>query len=320
MSLLKGAVISRDGMGDGLIALILANNLHLNGWDVSMYQKGICHQLQPWVSHIELKKSYSLDDVDEILSKYDRIFIFYCEKDPFTHEIIQKGKKNSEMKVTVINPCFSRNIGNQPYYEDCLFDPHLPIVDNMEKFCKEVLHLPKTTKHNGIVPAERLKYQKNKKHICIHATSSREGKNWPIEKFTQLANQMKEQGFEPVFIMSKEEKENFSFLSNEFSCPTFANLIELASFLYESGYFIGNDSGVGHLASCLGIPTITLTRGKRISKLWRPSWAEGKVLYPHSLIPNISGLRLRDRYWKNFVTVKKVLSSFYQLKEKSEAL
>lgn len=320
MSLLKGAVISRDGLGDGLVALILAHNLHLNGWDVTMYQKGICDQLQAWLSHINLKKGYSVDDVEDMLKKYDRIFIFYCEKDPFTHQIIEKGKKIDELKVTVINPCFSKNIGNQPYYEDSLFDPELSIVANMEKFCREVLRLPKTTKHNGIVPAEHLKYQKNKKRICIHATSSREGKNWPIEKFTELADQMRKDSYDPVFIMSKEEQEKCLSSIKDFSFPIFANLIELASFIYESGYFIGNDSGVGHLASCLGIPTITLTRGKRISKLWRPSWTEGKVIYPNPMIPNISGLRLRDRYWKNFVTVKKVLDSFYQLKEKSEAV
>lgn len=319
MSLLKGAVISRDGLGDGLVALILAHNLHLNGWNVTMYQKGICDQLQSWLGHIQLKNGYSIENIDEMLKSYDRIFIFYCEKDPFTHQIIKRGKEIDRMKVTVINPCFSRNIGNQPYYEDCLFSPSLSIVDNMERFCKNVLQLSKTTKHNGIVPDNSLVHKKNSKRVCMHATSSRVGKNWPIEKFVQVARKMKKDGYDPVFIMTDEEKKQFPFLEKEFSCPSFANLIELGSFLYESGYFIGNDSGVGHLASCLNIPTITLTRGKRISKLWRPSWAKGKVLYPSSWIPNISGLRLRDKYWKNFVTVKKVLNSFYQLKEKSEA-
>lgn len=320
MSLLKGAVISREGLGDGLVALILAHNLHLNGWDVSMYQKGICDQLQPWLGHIQLKREYSVEKIDEILKSFDKIFIFYCEKDPFTHQIIKRGKEIDEMKVTVINPCFSRNIGNQPFYEDCLFSPSLSIVDNMERFCKKVLRLSKTTKHNGITPDKKLVHKKNKMRVCIHATSSREGKNWPIEKFIEVARQVKSDGYEPVFIMTSEEKKQYPLLEKEFSCPEFKNLIELGSFLYESGYFIGNDSGVGHLASCLHIPTITLTRGKRISKLWRPSWSLGKVLYPSSFIPNISGMRLRDRYWKKFVTVNKVVNSLYQLKEKSEAL
>ncbi|PZQ39214.1 MAG: hypothetical protein DI559_09145 [Ectopseudomonas oleovorans] len=33
--------------------------------------------------------------------------------------------------------------------------------------------------------------------------------------------------------------------------PHFSNVRELAAYLYESGYIIGSDSGVGHLAAAL---------------------------------------------------------------------
>lgn len=318
MSFLKGAIIARNGLGDGLVAMILANNLQLNGWEVTMYQKGICNQLQAWLPHFKIINDYRIDEVHGILEKYERIFVVYCEVDPFTQKIIDEGKKIDSKKITVINPCFSRNVGNQPFYEDCMFDPSTSIVDNMELFCRRMLHLPKTTKYVGFVVPEKLKFQKHKKRVCFHATSSREGKNWSIEKYVKLALQLKNKGYEPIFVMSEEERQRYLFLEKEFSCPLFKDLGELASFIYESGYFIGNDSGIGHLCSSLGIPTITLTRGRRISKLWRPSWAEGIVVVPYFWIPNISGFRLRDRYWKQFVSVKRVVNAFFQLKEKCE--
>lgn len=36
-----------------------------------------------------------------------------------------------------------------------------------------------------------------------------------------------------------------------FLIPHFSNVRELAAYLYESGYIIGSDSGVGHLAAAL---------------------------------------------------------------------
>jgi len=320
MSVLKAAVISREGLGDGLVSLILAHNLQLNGWEVSVFQNGICDDLHPWLPQLKVISGYTPDQVEKVLEKFDRIFIFYCEKDPFTHEIIKKGKKIDELKITVINACFSKDVGNQPYYRDSLFHPHVSIVDNMKRFCDQMLHLSNTTKHVGFVIPKQLDYQKNNKRVCLHVTSSREGKNWPIEKYVNLALLLRKKGFDPAFVMAKQERDRFLFLEKDFVFPIFENLLQTASFIYESGYFIGNDSGVGHLSSSLGIPTVTLTRGRRISRLWRPSWTLGKVVYPHPWIPNISGFRLRDRHWKKFISVRKVLSAFDQLRVKSEAL
>ena len=44
--------------------------------------------------------------------------------------------------------------------------------------------------------------------------------------------------------------------------PIFSSLEELTSFLYESAFFIGNDSGPGHVASALNIPTLTIGQTK----------------------------------------------------------
>ena len=98
-----------------------------------------------------------------------------------------------------------------------------------------------------------------------------------------------------------------------FKLPTFATLDLLARFIYESGYLIGNDSGLGHLASALGVPVLTFCRRKTWANMWAPSFQQGVVLTPSSLIPNISGFRLRDRYWKKFISVGMARRGFERL-------
>ena len=73
---------------------------------------------------------------------------------------------------------------------------------------------------------------------------------------------------------------------------------------------IGNDSGVGHLASCLGIPTLTICRSQMAANFWRPGWSKGAVITPPAWVPNLKGLRLRDQHWQKFISVKKVYKTF----------
>ncbi len=100
---------------------------------------------------------------------------------------------------------------------------------------------------------------------------------------------------------------------NDLEMIHFHTLDELAAYLYESGYLIGNDSGLGHLASALSIPTMTFCRRKALAKMWAPSFMPGVVLTPSSLIPNIRGLRLRDQYWHRFITVNMARRGFERL-------
>jgi ADP-heptose:LPS heptosyltransferase len=73
---------------------------------------------------------------------------------------------------------------------------------------------------------------------------------------------------------------------------------------------IGNDSGIGHLASCLNLPTLIICRSKIAAPFWRPGWTSGEVILPPAWIPNLKGLRFRDKYWQKSITVPKVLKSF----------
>ncbi len=299
------AVFSCLGLGDGLIALVLSNNLHLNGRRVTTFHPFL-HQLQGWFPHLPLKRFPQESELSSILSQYDHFFIV-LENSLWMQAVLAYCERHFPKKTTVLNPIATAN-RDYLYWEEGKFDGTRSFVENLYTFCQEILQFTVATKSNGIIVPEGLNPRSVKKRVVIHPVSSREGKNWPREKYIELASELKRRDFRPCFLLTREERQGWDLEHVE--APLFSNLGELASFVCESGYMIGNDSGIGHLASCLGLPTVTICRSAQNAKFWRPSWAPGKVIVPSPWIPNIKGLRLRDLYWKKWISVSKVIREF----------
>ncbi len=247
------------------------------------------------------------------LDRFDRFFIFY-EKSPWMQEILATCEKEYREKTFVLNPIATPN-RDYPYWEVGEFDGRIPFVENLRRFSQNKLHFSEAVIHNGITLPKGVISRKYPKRVVLHPTSSRPGKNWPQEKFLTLATLLEEEGFEPVFILSKGEKASWPEMP--FSAPDFETLSEVAAFIAESGSMIGNDSGIGHLASCLGLSTVTICRSKLTADFWRPAWTKGSVITPPAFLPNLKGLRIRDNHWKRFISPQRVLRTFLILQKSS---
>ena len=319
MSRRKCAVFSARGLGDGLVALMLSHNLHQNGFDPITYHGNQLSDLQSWFPHLPILPPPSPKDVSSLLSAYEKIFLSFDGNSEVMLQVIRQGKKECPEKIYVMNPSPSKKENDPSSYDDLTFIPSLNMVDNIDRFCSQKLSLPKSTKSPGIVLPFDLDLRKEKKRIVIHPTCGRKGRSWPEEKFVKLALHFQKQGWSPVFVMN--EKEGFAWpqlLHREVPVHLFSNFQDLARFVGESGYLIGNDSGVGHLASALGLPTVTICRHYRIAQLWRPGWGLNEVVFPFRCIPNVHALRLRDLHWKKFVSVKKVAKAFATILEREK--
>jgi hypothetical protein len=309
----KAAVFCHNGLGDGINCLVLSNNLHLNGWQVETYQNTI-GSMQNWFPHLAIRPYPSLGELPRILTAYDWYFVVHNDTDPFVQALITEGKRRFPERIKVLYLYPSPHIVNEPYYTDCLTDPRASIAENMKGVCIKVLHLPKISHSNGLIPPPHLIHRKHSQRIIIHPTSARATRNWPKKKFVKLALHLKRRGYQLVFIPGHKEKEGWQDIEPlGLEISSFDSLDLLAHYIYESGYLVGNDSGLGHLASALQIPTLTLCRRKAWARMWAPSFCEGVVLTPGSWIPNLRGLRLRDRYWQKFITVKMALNAFAKL-------
>ena len=306
----KCAVFSCKGLGDGLLSLLVSNNLCLNEYEVTTYHSNKLSDLQNWFLHLPIKP-FPMLSATKIVESFDLILVSFDDSSTFILDLIEEGKRKN--KLFVLNPSVSRRMGSQPFYKDSKFSPHINMVENIQNFCKNTLNFDKIARSNGIKnPYNYLIHRKFSKRIVIHPTSAKAGKNWPIEKYIKLAKILEKRNFEPVFVLSSFEEKSYKFLSsNGIKTFVFSNFDNLGSFIYESGFMIGNDSGIGHLASCLKIPTFTIFRSKKQATLWRPSFYSSKVFFPNQLIPNFSPFRIRDKNWKKFISVQGVLKCFF---------
>ena len=132
----KAAIFSCIGLGDGLISLMVSNNLHLNGFDTITFHEKKLMGLQNWFPHLKIEDIPKIDQIPKILDSYDKIFISYNSSHPFIQKLIKEGKELYPEKVIVLNPSFSKNCGSQPYAKDACFRRDISMVDNIEFFCK----------------------------------------------------------------------------------------------------------------------------------------------------------------------------------------
>ncbi len=290
-------IFSCAGLGDCLLTLILSHNLFLQGHKVVTFHPFMA-SMQGWFPHLPIQP------FPPQLENFDRYFLFY-EKTPWMEEVLKTCLEKYRSATTVLNPIATPNT-DYPYWEEGRFDGRNTFADNLVTFCQNRLKIPGAIKGNGIQIPAGIIARRYPKRVVIHPTSSRPGKNWPRTKFLKLIEKLKQLGYEPVLIVSPQEKKDWP------EAPLFSSLDAMARFVCESGYMIGNDSGIGHLASCLGVPTLSLFKNERSADFWRPAFAPGVVCLPQGWLPNIKWFRWRDKYWHWHLSVDKVLEGFTQ--------
>lgn len=303
---MKCAVISCIGLGDGLLSLILSTNLMRKG-DLAV----TIHPFLGKMASLFPSHSFATRDNWGGFDAYDHLFFFY-EKSPWMLPLIDQALKQHRSKVTILNP-IATPLADYPFWEEGKFDGSKPFADNLVSFCLQELGITGASKEIGLLLPPHVKRGQFPKRIILHPMSSRKGKNWRKESFLALAKKLEKAGYEPAFILTEEERVGWP----DSWAPRFSGLVEVAHFIAESGAMVGNDSGIGHLASCLGLPTLTICRSKMGADFWRPAWAKGRVVIPPSWIPNIKGLRLRDKHWQRFVPVNQILRESLSLFEPS---
>lgn len=301
---MRQAIFSCLGLGDGLISLVLAHNLALNGSQATVFHPFLSG-LQSWFPLTKIVTFSVFEEIESQLKSYENFYVFY-ERSQRMHALISYCKAHSQT-LRILNPIATERC-DYPYWEEGKFNGIHSFVDNLVTFCREDLCLSRLSRHNGITPPSHLQHRLYPKRIVIHPTSSKLEKNWPMSHYVLLAKKLAQAGYDPVFILRKEERDYYAV-----QAPLFSSLEEIASFIYESGYMVGNDSGIGHLASCLGLPTVTICRNKRTALFWRPSWTRGLVITPPKWLPNFKGMRLRDQHWQKWISVNQVLRASLQL-------
>ena len=110
----------------------------------------------------------------------------------------------------------------------------------------------------------------------IHPGSGSPRKNWPIERFVELDRRLVALGHRVAWIRGPAEADPPEEISLDRVIDR-PSLQTLASCLGESRLYVGNDSGVSHLAGAVGAPAVVLFGPTRAS-VWRPDGPRVQVV------------------------------------------
>lgn len=119
----------------------------------------------------------------------------------------------------------------------------------------------------GLLPRIEVEPCAPRDAIVIHPFSGSPRKNWPLGLYRELAIQLR---FRTEWTAGPEEGLP--------EARRFTSLAELGSWIRGARLYIGNDSGITHLAAAVGTPTLALF-GPSSPPNWAPRGANVKVLY-----------------------------------------
>jgi ADP-heptose:LPS heptosyltransferase len=117
--------------------------------------------------------------------------------------------------------------------------------------------------------------------VAIHPGSGSPGKNWPLDGFAALAGRLTDETpVSPIFILGEADSEIETALTargSEVPVLSGCTLVELAESLSACEGYVGNDSGVTHIAASLGIPVVALY-GPTDPDVWGPRGPNVRIL------------------------------------------
>jgi heptosyltransferase III len=126
----------------------------------------------------------------------------------------------------------------------------------------------------------------SRKLVVLHPGSGGRHKCWYIGNFTALAEDLTKAGFEVLFLLGPAEMERLSNedrrrLHDAAKCVDGLALSQVVAILSCADAFLGNDSGVTHLAAGMGLPTVALF-GPTDPALYAPIGPAVRVIHdPH---------------------------------------
>jgi heptosyltransferase-3 len=289
----SAAFVMSPALGDTLNLLIVAHNLSLAGWRVDVFGAH-AYALADWFPHLRIAPTLTPADARGVLTNYP--FVIQMHRD---RPLAQVGDWHAGF-VDLHEVEYAKN-------SHCM-------AKRFAVFAAARFDLGDAVVSNGMRPPAGLKFRKHASRVAVHPEASTPDKRWLPERFLELSRRLQASGLQIEFVMEARERSRWENLPGERPLlRSFASSALLAEWLYESGWFIGNDSGIGHLASSLGIPTLTLFRRRGAAQRWRPGFTTGDIVLPSWWVPTAG---LKERWWRENITVARVVNAFRGLRSR----
>ena len=292
----KGLILHSGAIGDCLLTLPLAvylksalgmTQIHFMGRleAVGFYPRRSCiNHVRPLESvslHrlFEPRGEFVLDDRDRLIAAFDgyeQIISFLGTDHPdFEHNLLMTVHCSHSAEVTML-PLAPKDVSTEPI-------SHFYVQNFAEQLGLEAaavdLAVPWLTptaddQLAGRELLEQASINPDASIVILHPGSGGRQKCWHPANFLQLAEVLILRGRHPIFLFGPAEQERLILsLQEQFrrTAPVFTDLTltQVFQLLSQVDLFIGNDSGISHMAGALGKKTVAVF-GPTDSVLYRP--------------------------------------------------
>jgi len=107
----------------------------------------------------------------------------------------------------------------------------------------------------------------------IHPAAAFETKQWPAENFARVIDEVAARGLKPVVIVASKEKQVLDSVVQQSSARviglTDLSLPEVTALAARAQLFVGNDSGIAHMAAAVNTPCVVIFGSSNVAH-WRP--------------------------------------------------
>ena len=157
------------------------------------------------------------------------------------------------------------------YYRSCLQDssarrmPHIPLLPDVEQWAD--VYWAKNFPNSNPV-------------LAIAPGSGAREKNWPLISFEAIARWWRERVDGDVIVVSgpvEEERGGYESLCRNAVVIRGTTLARLAATIARCNLYVGNDSGISHIAAALGVPTAAIFGPSSVNQ-WAPRGTSVLVL------------------------------------------
>jgi len=116
-------------------------------------------------------------------------------------------------------------------------------------------------------------FDENRPFAVIHPAAAFETKQWAVDKFARIAEELAGRGLATVAIAARTEAEIISTLKEDSQVSvvglTNLTLPEITALTARARLFVGNDSGIAHIAAAAGAPSVVIFGSSNVTH-WRP--------------------------------------------------
>lgn len=125
-------------------------------------------------------------------------------------------------------------------------------------------------------------------YVCLHPGSRDSARQWPVENFAMIANQISKRGYTIVLTGTIDESEIVHNVESRLNSPAHnlvgkTNLGSLACLLKKSAGLVSNCTGISHISAALKVPSVVISMDGEPQR-WGP---ENKSLhFTHDWINN----------------------------------